>query len=352
MESYQGYLKGRGSQINPHNRFKKHELDTEAEEGLDEAWEAKTETQVVYDHPKKILNKVSSPDIPFGWSINPYQGCEHGCSYCYARNAHEYWGYSAGLDFERIIIVKKNAPQLLEKELTHKKWQATPIMFSGNTDCYQPLEKKFELTRDCLDVFARYRHPVSLITKNRLILRDLDLLQDLAKDDLVHVAITITTLNEDLRRRMEPRTSSAAKRLDTVRQLSEAGIPVHVMLGPVIPSLNSHEIPELLKRSAEAGARGAGYTFVHLNGAVGGIFENWLRANYPDRADKVVHQISEAHGGGLNNSRFGVRMRGEGPIAETVRQMFKLSKQKYFADRHIPPYNLTAFRKPGQMNLF
>ncbi len=345
-------LKGRGSQINPHNRFKKLSLDTHAEDGLDEPFEVDPRTQIVYDHPKKILTKNSSPDIPMDWSINPYQGCEHGCSYCYARNAHEYWGYSAGLDFERIIIVKENAAELLEKELQKPNWKPVPLMFSGNTDCYQPLERKFEITRRCLEVLARYRHPVSLITKNQLILRDLDLLKALAEHDLVHVALSITTLNEDLRRRMEPRTSPGLKRLEVVRKLSEAGIPVMAMLGPIIPGLNNHEIPEILEKAAEAGACSAGYNFVHLNGAVGGIFENWIRAHFPDRAEKVLSQIREAHGGKLNDSRFGVRMRGEGAIADSISQLFKLSKRKYFQGRSTPPYNLTAFRRPGQMSLF
>ncbi|MEM7370696.1 MAG: PA0069 family radical SAM protein [Bacteroidota bacterium] len=354
MEEFPEYLKGRGAQINPKNQFQQHRLDTQVEDGLDEPLVPSRETEFIYDHPKKIINKVSSPDIPLDYSINPYQGCEHGCTYCYARNSHEYWGYSAGLDFERKIIVKPDAPALLEKELRHPKWEPKPVMFSGNTDCYQPIERKLNITRQCLEVFLKYKHPVSIITKNSLVLRDLDLLTELAKDQLVHVFITITSLDESLRRLMEPRTASSIKRLEVVRRLSEAGIPVGVMLGPVIPGLNNHEIPNLVKETANAGALAAGYTFVRLNGAVGQIFENWIRKNFPDRADKVLSQIMGAHGGKLSDSRFGKRMSGEGEIAKSVAQLFRISKKKYFEGRSLPAYNLTAFHQTdrGQMRLF
>ncbi len=286
------------------------------------------------------------------YSLNPYQGCEHGCIYCYARNTHEYWGFSAGLDFESKIIVKQNAPALLEKFLIHPDWHATPIMVSGNTDCYQPLERKLEITRKLLMIFAKYRHPVGMISKNSLVTRDIDILTDLAKDNLVQVHISITTLNEDLRRVMEPRTASAKKRLMTVEALSKAGIPVGIMNAPIIPGLNHHEIPAVLKAAADHGALGVGMTMVRLNGSIGKIFEDWLRKNFPDRFEKVWHQISEVHGGHVNDSTFGRRMTGEGNYAEAVHQLFRSAKKKYFAGRSMPPLDLTKFRKGGNLNLF
>src|SRR5690606_15654769 len=231
---------------------------TEHVEGLDEPLLSSPATQVFHETPKQIVNKVTSPDLGMMYSMNPYQGCEHGCIYCYARNTHEYWGFSAGLDFESKIIVKKNAPALLEKFLSHPDWHAVPISLSGNTDCYQPLERKLEITRGILKVLAQYRHPVGIITKNSLILRDLDLLQDLASDNLVHVYITVTTLDEDLRSIMEPRTASARKRLKTIEALSNAGVPVGIMNAPIIPGLNHHEIPNVLKAAADHVARAAG----------------------------------------------------------------------------------------------
>lgn len=354
MEEFSDLIKGRGAQNNPHNRFKQQALDTQASDGLDEAYHPRTETQLYRDHPKTILNKVTSPDIPMDYSLNPYQGCEHGCSYCYARNAHEYWGFSAGLDFETKIIVKENAPDLLKKELSHPKWKPSPVMFSGNTDCYQPIERQFELTRQCLNVFLAFRHPVGMITKNSLITRDIDILAQLAEQRLARVFISLTTLNEDLRRKMEPRTASGVKRLAAVRALSAAGIPTGVMLGPIIPGLNNHEIPELLGRAAEAGAVQASYNFVRLNGAVQQVFVHWIHQHYPDRADKVLHQISEGHGGTLTDHQFGRRMRGEGPMAEAIRGTFKMWKKKYFEGKSMPSYDLEAFRRPndGQLSLF
>jgi DNA repair photolyase len=223
------YIKGRGAQIKTANKFLKAEYVTDHIEGLDEPLQSAPTTQVFLETSKTIVNKINSPDLSMMYSTNPYQGCEHGCIYCYARNTHEYWGFSAGLDFESKIIVKKNAPELIEKFIMNPRWEATPISVSGNTDCYQPLERKYELTRGILKVFAKYRHPVGMITKNSLITRDIDLLQDLAQDNLVHVYISITTLEENLRRQMEPRTASALKRLQTVEALAKAGIPVGVM---------------------------------------------------------------------------------------------------------------------------
>ena len=354
MEKFPEHLKGRGAQINTPNPYNQNNYDTEVEDGLDEAMVPHPKTQFFYDHPKKIINKVKSPDIPAEYSMNPYQGCEHGCIYCYARNTHEYWGYSAGLDFESKIIIKPNAPELLKKQLNNPRWKPSPVMFSGNTDCYQPIERKEKITRQCLEVFSAFRHPVSLITKNSLILRDTDILQDLARDNLVHVYITVTTLNGELRRAMEPRTASAKKRLKIIRELTDAGIPTGAILGPVIPGLNNHEIPALVEQVALAGALSAGYTFVRLNGSIGTIFQDWLQAHYPDRVEKVLSQIKESHGGKLNSSTFGKRMRGQGPIADSISDLFKIAKRKHLADRSMPPYNLEAFRRPGdgQLSLF
>ena len=293
-------IKGRGAQQNTHNHFFElsHEqrddfLEYCAKEG-EEVDKNKTLYLPVF--PKTIVNKVKSPDVGMAYSMNMYQGCEHGCVYCYARNSHEFWGFSAGLDFERRILVKTDAPKLLETFIKRKNWKATPIVMSGNTDCYQPAEKKFEITKQCLDVFLKYKHPVSIITKNALILRDLNLLKVLAKENLVSVNISITSLSEDTRRILEPRTATIKKRLETVRVLSENGIPVNVMLAPIIPSINSHEILRLAKVVSEAGALSIAHTIVRLNGAIGDIFTDWIKKAMPDRAEKVLHQIESCHG--------------------------------------------------------
>jgi DNA repair photolyase len=346
------YLKGRGAQIKTGNKFLLNEYVAEHIEGLDEEMMTAPITQIFEDTPKKIINKVDSPDLGMAYSMNPYQGCEHGCIYCYARNTHEYYGFSAGLDFESKIIVKKNAPALLEQQLLHPKWHAVPIMLSGNTDCYQPQEKEFELTRGMLKVLVKYRHPVGLITKNSLILRDLDLLTDLAKDNLVNVMISITTLDEDLRRKMEPRTATSLKRLKVVEELNKAGVPTGIMNAPIIPGLNHHEIPAVLQAASEHGALGVGMTVVRLNGAIGKIFEDWLRKNFPDRFEKVWNQISDLHGGEVNDSVFGRRMRGSGNLAEIINQLYRTSKRKYFEGRSFPPYDLTKFRRGGNFSLF
>ncbi len=352
MEAEDNYFKGRGAQIKTSNKFLRAQYVADHIEGLDEPLLENPHTQIFYESPKKIINKVESPDLGMGYSMNPYQGCEHGCIYCYARNTHEYYGFSAGLDFESKIIVKKNAAQLLEEKLLSKNWNAVPIMLSGNTDCYQPQERKFQITRQVLKVLAQYRHPVGVITKNSLITRDIDILRDLATDRLVHVMISITTLDEALRRTMEPRTVSAMKRLKTVEELAKANIPVGIMNAPIIPGLNHHEIPQLLKAAADHGALTAGMTIVRLNGSIGPLFEDWLRKNFPDRFEKVWNQIRSMHGGNVNDSQFGRRMRGEGNIADAIHQLFRTSKKKYFAGREMPPYDLTKFRKGGALSLF
>lgn len=346
------YFKGRGAQIKTPNKFLKAQYVAEHVEGLDEPMFSAPQTQIFYEQAKKVVNKVTSPDLSMMYSINPYQGCEHGCIYCYARNTHEYWGFNAGLDFESKIIVKQNAADLVEKFIMHPDWSPTPLSVSGNTDCYQPLERKLEITRSILKVLGKYRHPVGMITKNSLVTRDLDILSDLAQDKLVHVYVSITTLNEDLRRVMEPRTASGVKRLQTLEQLAKAGVPVGIMCAPIIPGLNQHEIPTILKAAADHGARTAGMTIVRLNGAIGGIFEDWLRKNFPDRFEKVWHQICEMHGGHVNDSQFGRRMSGEGVFADAVHTLFKTSKKRFFGERSMPAYNLTSFRKNGNLSLF
>lgn len=318
------YMHGRGSQFNTANKFLKNSLVKAHPEGIDDWEEENSKTTFIIGSSKSVVNKVQSPDVGMAYSLNPYQGCEHGCIYCYARNSHEYWGFSAGLDFERKIIVKQDAPALFKKFLERKTWDATPISLSGNTDCYQPAERKFKLTRQLLEIALAHRQPISMITKNALILRDLDLLQDLGKLNLSAVYVSITSLDEKLRLKLEPRTTTARQRLKIIEELSKAGVPTGVMAAPMIPGLNNHEMPNILKVAASNGAKGAGYTVVRLNGIIHEIFEDWLRKNFPDRFDKVWHQIQECHDGKVNDSRFGARMRGEGTFAEMIRNTFKL----------------------------
>lgn len=311
-------------------------------------------TEYIPIFPKTIVNKVTSPDVGMMFSMNPYQGCEHGCIYCYARNTHEYWGYSAGLDFERRILVKKSAPELLEAKLKHKNWKAATIVLSGNTDCYQPAEQKFGLTRKCLEVFLKYRHPVGIITKNAWVLKDLDILKELNHYGLIGVNISVTSLSEKTRRVLEPRTASIQKRLKTIKILSENNIPVNAMLAPMIPGINSHELLQLANTVSEHGALSFGLTVVRLNGAIGQIFTDWIQKTMPDRADKVLHQIQDCHGGSLNDSRFGTRTKGEGKIAEQIHEMAQLARKKYFSDRVFPKLNhdLHESYKTGQLKLF
>ena len=323
------YFKGRGAQFNTNSRFQKHHYVQENFEVLDESYLLSEKTEIIYTYPKTIINRVESEDLGFVYSLNPYQGCEHGCVYCYARNTHEYWGLSAGLDFERKIIVKRNVIEVLEKQLSKKSWKPEPIMLSGNTDCYQPIERELEITRKILQTCLKYKHPVSIITKNALIKRDLDLLRQLAALNLVHVMISITGTDEKLRSLLEPRTSTYRSRIETLRTLTENNIPCGVMVAPIIPGINNHEIPAVLEMAGNAGAGMAGMTIVRLNGAVEPIFKDWLLKNFPDRADKVWSQICECHGGKVSDSRKGVRMRGEGKIAESIYQLFKLSKERF-----------------------
>ena len=282
------------------------------------------------------------------YSMNPYQGCEHGCIYCYARNSFEYWGWSAGIDFETKIVVKKNAPELLRKFLMNPKWVPVPISLSGNTDCYQPAEKKFRLTRQLLEVCNQFNQPVGIITKNAGILRDKDLLQDMAKRNLVSVLVSITSFEEDLRRVMEPRTTTGKQRLKVIEELSKEGVRMGVMLGPMIPGLNEHEMQRIMKAASEAGAVFSAYTFIRLNGAIKLLFHDWIYKNFPDRADKVWHLIENAHDGKVNDSRFGIRMRGEGPIADLVRQQFRKYNKIYGLNAERWNLDSNQFRRPGE----
>lgn len=356
--SSKSIIKGRGAQRNIHNRFFElsHEMRDDFLEFCHKEGEKadKNKTQYLNVFPKTIVNKVTSPDVGMAYSMNMYQGCEHGCIYCYARNSHEFWGFSAGLDFERKILVKKDAPKLLEDLLKKKSWKAHTIVMSGNTDCYQPAEKKFQLTKQCLEMFLKYKHPVAIITKNALILRDIELLKALAKDNLISVNISITSLSEETRRILEPRTATIKRRLQTVKELSDNGIPVNVMLAPIIPSINSHEILPMAKAVSEAGALSIAHTVVRLNGAIGEIFTDWIRKTMPDRADKVLHQIENCHGGTLNESRYGVRMRGEGQIAKQINDLIALARLKYFRDKSMPKLNTSLHEqyKDGQLKLF
>ena len=348
LEGAAQYLPGRGAQINTKNRFLKNEKTREHVESIDDWSESNEPTQYIEQESKTIVNKVESPDVGMMYSMNPYAGCEHGCIYCYARNVHEYWGYSAGLDFERKIIIKKNAPQLLRKFLMHPKWDATPIMLSGNTDCYQPAEQTYRLTRGLLEVCNEFNQPVGILTKNSWILKDKDVLQEMAKKRLVSAMVSITSFNEDLRRVMEPRTTTAKQKLKVINELSTAGVRMGIMMGPMIPGLNEHEMQRIMKEAKDNGATFTAYTFIRLNGAIKFLFHDWLYKNFPDRADKVWHLIEQSHDGKVNDTRWGVRMRGEGSIAQMVAQQYKKYGKLYGMNAEEWSLDTSIFRRPGE----
>ena len=345
-------VKGRGSQSNIENPFNKLHLSTTDPDGVDEYEMPKPSTMFFLETPKQLVSKSESPDLGVMHSINPYQGCEHGCIYCYARNSHNYWGFSSGLDFESRIIVKKNAPEMLEKYLGNYRGDVTPILLSGNTDCYQPAERKYQLTRKLLHVFYKYRYPVSIITKNALMLRDLDILKKLATEQLLRVFVSITTLNESVRRKMEPRTASVKKRLALIEQLTDIGVPVGVMNAPIVPGLTDHETPLILEQTADRGALTAGYTIVRLNGTISKLFEDWLRKTFPDKVDKVLNQIAACHDGKLNDSEWHRRQKGAGNLSQMISQVFNTSFGKYYQDRKMPPQIKSKFRRGGNYQLF
>lgn len=345
--------RGRGTSINPANRFEPLHFEQDDEyEG--EQGERKSKTTFLADDSNSILSKNNSSDIPFTWSLNPYRGCEHGCMYCYARPTHEYLGYSAGLDFESIIMIKKHAPELLRKKLNSSAWQPQPVMLSGITDPYQPVEKRLELTRRCLEVFAEFRNPVSIITKNHLVARDIDILSEMAKLNLVRVSLSVTSLDPSITSTLEPRTSRPVRRLDAIRKLSEAGIPTSVMAAPVIPGLNDHEIPDILKAASEAGAIRAGYVMLRLPWGVKELFADWLAHHHPDKKEKIMNLVTSIRGGHLNDSTFGNRMRGEGEYADQIKALFRITKQRFGLNGMAHALSTEHFRrvKQGQQELF
>ncbi|HZR06150.1 MAG TPA: PA0069 family radical SAM protein [Candidatus Udaeobacter sp.] len=322
-------IHGRGASWSPANRFEKLHVDLNDFDvvDVDPVTEERPRrgTQYFRDGTKSIITRNNSPDVGFETSLNPYRGCEHGCIYCYARPTHEYLGFSAGLDFESKIMVKTNAPELLRAELESPRWQPQTLVLSGVTDPYQPIERKLCVTRGCLEILAKFRNPVAIITKNRLVARDIDLLRDLAKHDAIAVNISVTSLDANLQRVLEPRTSSPQARLDAIRQLRSAGIPTGVMVAPIIPGLTDHEVPKILDACAGAGAQFAAYTIVRLPWAVASLFEHWLEEHFPDRKEKVLGRIRDLRGSRLNNSQWHKRMTGEGIFAEQIASMFAVS---------------------------
>lgn len=338
-------IHGRGAARNPANRFERIEVEYDPLEFDPDAPAPKTE--FFWDDTREIISWNNSPDIPFDAAVNPYRGCEHGCVYCFARPFHEYLGYSAGLDFETKIHVKRNAAALLRREFMKPSWKPQTVSLSGVTDPYQPIEAKLRVTRSLLEVFAEFRNPVGLITKNALVTRDIDLLGELAKHNAAGVAVSITTLDESIARKLEPRTSTIEKRFQAVRQLSEAGVPVAVMLAPIIPGLTDSDIPGIVERAAQAGARRAAMLPVRLPHGVGPLFEEWLEGHFPGHKQKVLNRIREMRGGELNDGRFKKRMQGEGKRAEHLHAMFRLAVKKHGLNTERLEHNTAAFRRPG-----
>lgn len=343
-------IQGRGAASNPANRFDKIDIVPDPDAEIDWSDEPRPQTVYLRDTSRSIIASNNSPDVMIEASINPYRGCEHGCIYCYARPTHEYFGLSAGLDFETKIFVKEQAPELLRRELLSPKWDVRVVSISGVTDCYQPIERKLELTRKCLQVLAEFRNPCGVITKNHLITRDADVLVELSSQNLALAILSITTLDKDVQRVMEPRTSTPAMRLDAVEKLANRGVRVGVMVAPVVPGLTDHEMPAILKAAADAGACFAGYVPVRLPFAVKDMFERWLEQHFPDRKKKVLGRIREMRGGKLNDSNFHTRMSGEGPFAEQLSQMFDVAKRRAGITEKLPPLSKELFRRPLQNN--
>jgi DNA repair photolyase len=352
--------RGRGAAVQPANPylsthqvddFEQVEHDADYLDGLEHP-----STVYLDDASQTIVATNDSPDVGFRYSVNPYRGCSHGCSYCYARPGHEYLGLSAGIDFETKIMVKRRAPDLLREFLANPRWKPETIVFSGVTDCYQPIERELRITRGCLEVAAECRQPIGIITKNALVTRDVDLLRELAAHRAARVAVSVTSLDQELTRVMEPRTSSPAARLRAIAELSTAGIDAEVMVAPIIPGLNDHEVPAILAAAREAGAKGAGYVLLRLPGAVRDVFLEWLHRRRPNHATKVEGFLRSAHGGELYRSQFGERQRGRGPIADQIAQSFKLFAKRNGLDARLPELNAADFRPPrpttGQLSLF
>ncbi len=342
--------RGRGAAINPPNRFEpiRYEFEPGCAAGETGATEFFRETS------RTIISRNDSPDVPFDASVNPYRGCEHGCVYCYARPGHEYLGFSAGIDFETKILVKENAPALLERELASPRWRPQVLALSGVTDPYQPVERRLEITRGCLEVLARFRNPVVVITKNHLVARDADLLAELAARDAAAVFVSITTLDPGLARKMEPRASRPVRRLAAIEALSRAGVPVGVLAGPVLPGLTESELPKILSAAAGAGAGFARYTVLRLPHAVKELFSEWLERHYPDRKQKVLNRVRGMRGGKLNDPEFGSRMRGRGVFADQISALFHTASRRAGIPGGGPELSAGNFRRPPgpQLELF
>ena len=326
-------IRGRGASWSPANRFEKLHVDLTDPEVIEPSCEPeetpRRQTQYFRDATKSVITRNNSPDVGFETSLNPYRGCEHGCIYCYARPTHEYLGFSAGLDFESKIMVKTNAPALLRAELESPRWVPQTLVMSGVTDPYQPIERKLCITRGCLEVLLEFRNPVAIITKNRLVSRDIDLLRELAQHEAAAVNVSVTSLDANLQRVLEPRTSSPSARLDTISRLRGAGVPIGVMVAPIIPGLTDHEIPSIVEACANAGAQFAGYTVVRLPWAVAPLFEHWLDEHFPERKEKVLGRIRHLRGDRLNNPQWHTRITGEGIFAEQIASLFKLACSRY-----------------------
>lgn len=344
--------RGRGATCNPKGRFEQLEIEADIPDGEMEEDAPRLATQVYLDTSRSILSFNDSPDVGFSATLNPYRGCEHGCIYCFARPTHEFLGLSAGLDFESALFAKTDAPLLLRKALSSKRWEPQTIGMSGITDCYQPIERNLQITRKCLEVLTEFRNPVAIVTKNYLVTRDIDLLKQLNEYQAVVVFISITTLDKQLARTMEPRASRPDLRLKAVQELSEAGIPVGVLMAPIIPGLTDSEIPAILNAAAEAGAWTAAYTMLRLPYGVKDLFQDWLETHHPLKKQKVLNHIREVRGGKLNNAEFGARMRGEGEYASHIAQFFSKNKRRFGLTRSIA-LSASAFKRPErQYSLF
>jgi DNA repair photolyase len=352
MKKVQNPKRGRGASGNPINRFEGNYLDYDLDEESGEKPSVKM--QLIADHSKEIISYNSSPDVPFNAGINVYRGCEHGCIYCYARPFHEYLGFSVGLDFETKIMVKYEAPKLLEKTFRSKKWEPQIVAMSGVTDCYQPIERKLQLTRECLKVFSEYRNPVGIITKNHLITRDIDILKELSAYNAVSTTISITSLDNKITNVMEPRTSRPYKRLKAIEELANAGIPVSVNVAPIIPGLTDHECAEILKSAADAGAQRASYIIVRLPFKVKELFEDWLEQYFPDRKEKILKKLIEMRGGTLYKSDFKTRMKAEGLVAKQIGDLFKVQCNRHGLNKSLFSLSTEQFKKTHseQLTLF
>ncbi len=356
MERERAPLRNRGTDRNPANRFVPIVYEPDPESGGDgEDLDAPSpRTSFLRDTARSIISYNDSPDVPFSASVNPYRGCEHGCAYCFARPTHEYFGFSAGLDFETKILVKEDAPELLRSELMSRRWKPQVLAMSGVTDPYQPIEGKLRLTRRCLEVLRDFRNPVAIVTKNHLVRRDIDLLSELARDGASAVFLSVTTLRRDLQRVLEPRTCHPDRRLEAIRDLARAGIPAGVLVAPVIPGLTDHEVPGIVEAAAAAGAQRAGYIMLRLPHAVAEIFEDWLERHVPDRKSKVLNRIRSLRGGRMSDSRVGCRMRGEGIFAEQVAALFRSACGRAGISSERLALSIQHFRRPGdrQLELF